>query len=206
MKLLPVSRRFEKIYRERHWGGPEAESASGRGSSLEATETIRAYLPQLFEELQVNKLLDLGCGDFNWMRHVDLNVDYLGADIVPEVIHRNDQLYSKPGVEFCVLDGSKDPIPPDVDAVLCREVLFHLSFDHGLSLIRNLKASNAKYLIATQIYFSGANRDIYTGGFRQLDLRKQPFNFPEPLRTVPDDTIAANRSLCVWRLDELEVD
>lgn len=200
MMRLPVSARFQKIYRERHWGGTSSESASGLGSSLQATETIRAELPLLVQKLGIQKLLDIGCGDFNWMKHVDLPVPYIGADIVPEVIEDNRRLYGKEGIEFMVLDGTKDPIPDDVDAILCREVLFHLSFEHALALLANVNSSNARYLIATQIDSQGDNQDTFTGGFRPLDLRRAPFGFPKPLAVIPDDRVSANRSLCVWQV------
>ena len=65
MSILPVSWRFSRIYRKRWWGGKESESASGRGSSVEATEKMRRELPLLLKQLECEKLLDLGCGDFN---------------------------------------------------------------------------------------------------------------------------------------------
>ncbi len=203
MMRLPVSARFQKIYRDRHWGGSSSESASGLGSSFQATEAIRAELPLLVQKFGIRKLLDLGCGDFNWMKHVELPVPYIGADIVSEVIENNRRLYGNDAIDFMVLDGIKDPIPEDVDAILCREVLFHLSFEHALALLANVKASNARYLIATQIDSQTENQDTFTGGFRPLDLRKAPFGFPEPLLVIPDDRVSANRSLCLWQLSDI---
>jgi hypothetical protein len=34
-------------------------------------------------------LLDIPCGDFNWMKLLNLGVDYIGADIVGELIAEN---------------------------------------------------------------------------------------------------------------------
>ena len=203
MSILPVSWRFSRIYKNRYWGGESAESASGRGSALEATDNVRRELPVLLEQLECKKMLDLGCGDFHWMRHVGLDVDYLGADLVPDVIRENQARYSTERVEFIVLDGIRDPIPGDIDVILCREVLFHLSFRHALALLKNVYRSNANFLIATQIDTDKPNADIHTGGFHPIDLTRAPFRFPAPIRCIPDDAISENRSLAVWRVADL---
>ncbi len=61
---------FAKAYDTYQWGSQE--SRSGQGSELAATENLRAYLPELFERLNVRTFLDAPCGDWNWMREVDL--------------------------------------------------------------------------------------------------------------------------------------
>ena len=203
MWILPVSWRFSRIYRNRWWGGKGAESASGRGSSLEATDNVRCELPVLLKQLECRKMLDLGCGDFNWMRHVKLDVDYLGGDLVSDVIRQNQERYSSKRVRFVVLDGIRDPIPDDIDVILCREVLFHLSFRHALAILKNVYRSNAKFLIATQIDTGKPNADIHTGGFRPIDLTREPFDFPAPFRAIADDAVSENRSLAVWRVVDL---
>lgn len=203
LALLPVSWRFSRIYRNRLWGGKASESPSGKGSSIEATARIRNELPALLRSLQCKNLLDLGCGDYNWMRHVDLGVPYLGADVVADVVQRNQARYAKQGVEFINLDGIKGPIPVDTDVILCREVLFHLSFRHARAMLANIRRSDARFLIVTQIQAECPNIDIYTGGFRPLDLTRQPFEFPQPLFSIPDDGVSTNRCLAVWRIRDL---
>src|SRR5215211_7808288 len=54
---------FEKAYATDIWGS--AESKSGSGSELGATETLRSYLPELFTRLKVERFLDAPCGDWN---------------------------------------------------------------------------------------------------------------------------------------------
>src|SRR3712207_7875432 len=58
---------YTTLFRSSH------ESYSGRGSELGATESLRSYLPQLFERLNIKTFLDAPCGDWNWMRQVDLS-------------------------------------------------------------------------------------------------------------------------------------
>jgi hypothetical protein len=60
------------------------------------TETIRQTLPALLAELRVESMLDLPCGDFNWMKQVELPVSrYIGADIVEPLIAKNQGQYGK---------------------------------------------------------------------------------------------------------------
>ncbi len=68
-----------------HWG--KVESLSGPGSSLEQTSTVRILLPYIFTKYNVQTILDLPCGDFNWMQKVDLgSCEYIGADIIQHLI------------------------------------------------------------------------------------------------------------------------
>src|ERR1035437_7820532 len=80
-----VEQRFTNIYRYNKWNGKE--SISGTGSDIYNTKIIIKELPILFNEYGISTMLDLPCGDFNWMRNVDLNdIDYTGADIVIDLI------------------------------------------------------------------------------------------------------------------------
>jgi len=203
LRLLPKNARFSAIYRFRWWGGRESESASGRGSSLAATKRLRVQLPHILRELKCSRLLDLGCGDFHWMSSVVLPCDYVGTDIVTTVIRRNKDRYSRDGIDFMTLNAVVDPIPDDVDVVLCREVLFHLSFKDAHKVLLNIRRSKAKFLLVTQMDTGVPNVDTYTGGFRPLDLTKPPFNLPPPSDTLPDDSISLNRCIGVWTVSDL---
>jgi len=76
---------FKTIFNGNLWCG--RESRSGTGSDLVETENIIAELPKVFTELNIKSMLDIPCGDLNWMRYLTLNdIDYIGADIVPDAI------------------------------------------------------------------------------------------------------------------------
>ena len=55
--------------------GSKGSQRSGPGSSLVQTATIRRDIPALLASLGIRSFLDAPCGDFNWMRHVDLGVE-----------------------------------------------------------------------------------------------------------------------------------
>src|SRR5215510_10574863 len=110
---------FSEIYRTNAWRDPE--SVSGRGSTLARTNVITSHLPLLLQELNADSLIDAACGDFNWMRHVDLDsIKYIGVDIVPALIVRNRQLYQTDQRTFALQDITKDLLP-GADVVLCRD-------------------------------------------------------------------------------------
>jgi len=195
-----VEKVFSDIYRNNAWADPE--SVSGRGSTLARTAVVRKELPALLAELGAGSLLDAPCGDFNWMRHVDLGrVDYKGADVVPELIAQNRLKYGGARRQFVVLDITKDEVPR-ADLILCRDCLIHLSFRHARAAVANFKRSGSTYLLATTHAHERENVDIESGSGRYVNLRLPPFNFPEPLRLITEDP-ELGKCLGLWRLKDL---
>jgi hypothetical protein len=195
--------RFKAIYDTGVWKvGKEEIPDSGEGSSLEATSVLRTELPRLLDDLQVHALLDIGCGDFNWMQHVNLRQQYVGVDIVESVIARNRKLFSGPNRSFLVLDAVRDTLP-DAEAVLCREVLFHLSLGDAKAMLRNMLGTPRSYFILTSDRVTRFNSDIPTGDFRVLNLEAWPFNFPPPLREISEIAGAPGRIVGIWRTDQI---
>lgn len=191
---------FTEIYRANSW--KNAESASGRGSTLERTRVIRAALPELLRETRANSLFDAACGDFNWMREINLRgIAYTGADVVRQLVERNQTLYGCEGRAFLFLDITRDQLPA-ADAILCRDCFIHLSFRDIRASVANFKRSGATFLLATTHASVAENIDITTGDWRSVNLLLPPFNFPAPQRLVEEDA-ESGKSLGVWRLEEL---
>lgn len=198
LRLGSIRERFQRIYDEKHWSA--GESPSGTGSTLDGTSSLRAVLPRLLEELGVKTLLDVGCGDFHWMRHVDFDGSYIGIDIVPSVIDANKAAYESDKRRFACIDAVSEPAPY-ADAALCREVLFHLAFADGKKLIRNLKQAGIRYILCTTDPGCDFNPDIPTGAWRELNLRLKPYGFPEPMRQIKDGQIDnPSRIVGLWEL------
>jgi methyltransferase family protein len=198
---------FSRVYRERLWRS--GESASGTGSVISQTNVIRRELPILIKELNIGTLLDAACGDFNWMQHIELDLQrYIGCDVVPELINRNRQMYANPVREFRVLDITKDEIPT-VDLILCRQCLNHLSVKYIHSAIAHFKKSRSKYLLVTTCRNAKENRNTLTGlKWRSLNMQLPPFNFPDPIKFIieerdleydPEEDV----SLGLWELANL---
>jgi hypothetical protein len=200
-----ISERFQAIYRNGAWlSGDVSGSLSGKGSSLSATKAIRENLPSLLTSLGTQTLLDVGCGDFLWMSEVELPCDYIGVDIVPELISRNTELYARHGRSFRVMDATTCVLPP-ADTILCREMLFHLSFEDISRVVANVKRTGTRFLVATNDEGLRLNADILSGDFRLLNLKKAPFFFPEPHATLPDNRVSPDRTLSIWEISSLPV-
>ena len=60
------------LYNRRRKASGELESESGPGSSTSFTHVTRAYLEDIIERYAVRSIVDVACGDWNWMRQIDL--------------------------------------------------------------------------------------------------------------------------------------
>jgi SAM-dependent methyltransferase len=193
---------FEKAYATDIWGS--AESKSGSGSELGATETLRSYLPDLFTRLKVERFLDAPCGDWNWMRHVDLSrVDYCGADVVPGVVARNQELFSRAGVRFVQADLTKDDLPR-ADFILCRDCWVHLSFQDIAAVLENFRRSGATWLLVSNSPDTRKNVNKFTGlSWRHLNLSLAPFHFPPALEARKDHHSDVLFYISLWHIKDL---
>jgi SAM-dependent methyltransferase len=186
----------------------DAESRSGTGSSLDATAQLRASLPPLLRRLNARCLLDVPCGDFNWMRHVDLSgIDYTGGDIVESMIEVNRERYATPSRRFVTVDITSGSLP-DADVILCRDCLVHFSFANIMAAFRTMKASGARYLLTTTFPSRRDNKDIVDGDWRPLNLAESPFLLPAPQSVILEDCkeeggAYSDKALAVWRVSDL---
>jgi len=200
---------FSRIYVENGWRSPE--SRSGPGSTLDGTRSLQAGLPGLFRRLTVRTLLDAPCGDF-WLRQVEYELqNYVGVDVVKGLIEKNRQIYGTQAREFHSLNIITDPLPP-ADLVLCRDLLIHLSFDHGIRVLENFQRSGSTWLLCSQYPDIANTHDIKTGGYRAVNLMRPPFSLPAPSEELPDDPPsdvepgrAPRRTMGLWRLADLRL-
>lgn len=170
------------------------ETRCGRGSTLAATEEIRAELPALLNELGVKFLVDAPCGDFNWLSSVDLSgICYTGCD---DDMENLEIAWRRPNncrsSEFILMDIVQCA-PPPADMVLCREFLQHIPNEDVATFISSL---DCKWLLATN-YENEVNGDIFrSADFREINLTKPPFSLPRPVRVLRD----AEKTLALWSL------
>lgn len=165
---------FSYVYKKNIWG--DDESVSGSGSNKEQTREIVKKLPVLFRKYKIKSILDIPCGDFYWMRDVDLNgISYIGGDVVDELIAETKAKYETDGISFEVLDVIKDDLPKS-DIVFVRDCFVHFSFEQIKEAIENIKRSGSKYLLTTSFVDHKENKDIIMGEWRRLNLETKPFN------------------------------
>lgn len=189
---------FSDVYANGAWVvTADQDSMSGHGSTTAATSALLQHLSSFLADVGCRKLVDIGCGDFNWMRNLTGDFDYLGIDVVPEVTKANNAKYANDRRKFICMDATSSPIPTG-DVAICREVLFHLSFRDGLQLLRNLRAAGFKYVMLTSDKSIWFNSDIRNGDYRRINLMRAPFRLPLPYVELPDDKVDAERVLAAW--------
>jgi len=168
---------FTRLVQNNKWG--DQESVCGAGSALGQTAELRRALPPLLHERQFCSMLDLACGDCNWMRLVPMDIDYIGADIVESLVAENQRRYGSDRRRFMWLDLLTAKLPR-ADLVLCRDCLVHFSYRDVFRALENIKRSGSGFLLTTTFIGRTANNDILTGHWRPLNLQRAPFNLPAP--------------------------
>jgi hypothetical protein len=199
---------FSDIHKYNRWGSKE--SVSGGGSDLRETLVVIKKLPILLDRINVRSMLDAPCGDFHWMKEAKLNLKkYIGCDIVADLISENQRKYENEIRKFVNLNLATDKLP-QVDLILCRDCLVHLSFKDAIEMIKNFKRSGATYLLATTYpQVLTKNQDITTGDWRAIDLQLPPYNFPKPIEIINEETTEptdmSEKSLGLWKLSDINL-
>ncbi len=200
---------FRRIFQDNLWGN--SESVSGEGSNLARTALVRSQLPALLARHGVRSILDAPCGDFFWMKEVQLGeIDYIGVDIVADIVAKDLELYAGPRRTFLLCDLVEDPLPR-ADLILCRDCLVHLTYAETRRAIDNFRRSGATWLLTTTFTGPRENQDIATGDWRAINLERPPYGFPAPVEVINegsdevDEELGAfpDKSLGLWRLADL---
>jgi hypothetical protein len=207
---------FSSIYT--NYGFGSTESRSGPGSTLDETKYLREKIIKLVDKYEIKSVLDIPCGDFNWMKEIVHHFKhYTGGDIVDECIKTNESLYGKEDINFINFDLVKDDFPKH-DLLLVRDVIGHFPIEDGLQIVKNIVNSNCKYLLSTtwynlndENYFElHENRTVDYGRFYPVNLMSTPFNFPKPIEIIEEDVFVENydlgvrKVLALWKVEDLK--
>ena len=145
---------FGRVFEKNAWGG--IFSRSGTGSEGQPAKQKVEVLTDLLNRYGIRTVLDIGCGDFYWMRELVDRVDcYLGLDIVPRLVENNRARYGSEKVDFRDLDLTRETIDAigderRWDLVVCVDVIGHLSNAEVSSLLQVLvRDLNFRYLLLT---------------------------------------------------------
>jgi SAM-dependent methyltransferase len=163
---LELAEVFKEIYERGEWGGGAAgDFVSGSGSSVAQTTDYVAAVVNFIQSRGVRSLVDLGCGDFRVgnriVSAVGDSLDYVGVDVVPDLIKRNQHLFGSDHVRFVCRNIVDDQLP-EGDVCLLYQVLQHLS---NAEIIKVLASANVyPYVLITEHYpapgrLRKANRD-----------------------------------------------
>jgi SAM-dependent methyltransferase len=202
--FLSHTKIFIDYYKNGFWA--DATGCSGPNSAPKLTPILRGNLQQLLQQLQVRSLLDAACGDANLMRHLDIRqIRYYGLDCVPDMIESNRQAFSSCSNMQFILGDLVTSALPEVDLILCRDVLHYLPVDLMWQALRNFKQSGSHYLLVSHNLYSSvsANCSTEVGVFRPVNLCEKPFYFSQPLLAIAEDVYA--KELALWDLTQLHL-
>lgn len=121
--------------------------SSGNTSGDGSYGVVLAKKLEMLKDLKdIRTITEVGCGDFNFGRHVlELFPDaqYLGTDISEVIVEKNAREY--PQHIFVNTEG----VPP-ADLIMCVDVLLHVLHDDEVEqLLKRLEQSWRKYLVLT---------------------------------------------------------
>jgi len=173
---------FTRIYEQREWAVSPHDPISGCGSTLTATKPYRELLEALIAERGIKTVLDLGCGDWTFSRHVDWgNVDYLGVDVVEPLIRKLSARFAKRNIAFVCADIRDFTVRADL--IIVKDVLQHWPLWECLRMLTLYFEESSAILVTNTVEDSRhrvlkENTDCEPGGFRPIDMLKEPFKSP----------------------------
>jgi len=133
---------FEKIYEDKMWNnGSDKIPLSGPGSTLKNTSKCSQVLNSFIYNYNCKSILDLGCGDLNWISKTpffnDYNIKYTGVDVVETIINKHKLNY--PTKTFLCRDLVNYKDIKFHSLIILRDVIFHLKNEEILSIFENIK-------------------------------------------------------------------
>ncbi len=154
--------KFSNIYAKNIWGG------SGSGSKL-SHDNINYLnkITDIIEKYEIGSILDVGCGDWEIMKELELNkIHYVGIDIVKSVIENNINKYGQSFRHYNVADG----INENYDLIIIKDVLQHLEDDVITKIMNNL-LEKGKYVFCINGYKFGRSPEKNDWTTRDINNR-----------------------------------
>ena len=205
---------FGGIYAGEVWGDGVNSPKSGIGSDPRVARPYVAYVMEQLSRRHVRSVVDVGHGDWEmWPDEAFRGIDYRGLDCATGL---SQAVNAKRGGERRTFSSSDavSMLLPDADALLCKDVLQHLSDDDVRTLlekfrkyplvvishdVRNTRWTRARIVdVARAVVaprhlarslrarrnpyaptFPRENDDIGSGGYRPVNLERDPWRFQE---------------------------
>jgi len=202
-KIVPGNWKFKLIYKFNLWASDE--SISGPGSEVYKTRAVVDFLTGFIKNRKIKTILDIPCGDFNWMQTVNLSgIQYLGGDVVEQLVRQNTKQFGTENISFEIMDIITGKLP-DSDLMIVRDLFIHFSQENTQKAMKNIKNSKIKYLLVTTFPDSKQNKSIRDGYNYNINLQLHPFSFNEPIFLIQEQIINNNERKCLglWKVADL---
>ena len=127
-KKKTMKEKFTHIYEKNIWG------SSGTGSNFSINNKwFLNELRTIIDKYNIKSIVDLGCGDWEIMKHFKFNKDekYTGIDVVDFLIKNHNKKYKKSNIKFIQGDISQE-VPSGYDLVILKDVIQHWDDEHVL--------------------------------------------------------------------------
>ncbi len=160
---------WERDYWNQRYSNGHGSGAGSQGPMMQRKVDILSNLPDL------HVVTEIGCGDFNFGRHLMDQIpkaSYDGYDIAPAILDRNRESYELPRIRFHDMDYRLDWC----DLLICVDVLFHIIEDEEYQrMLDTINKTKWKYLAITAYEYDGPSD-------RHVRIRKfDPSVFGEPI-------------------------
>jgi len=173
---IPSKDQLKKMF-SRSWASEGGETPCGQGSTLTNTAAMRVALQEWLYKYGVDVMVDAGCGDFNWVKQLNLGgITYYGYDIVDR--KRRD-------LPFAVKDVITESFPP-CDLVVCKDVFIHWTNEMIMDAIANFRKYTNYMFAESTPGISNDGRPEQAGGFARVNLEGLPFNLGPPMEKIKD--------------------
>ena len=215
-QYLPFSKIFQRkiiftsIFKSNHWVQKsnlpkEKISVSGHGSNIdtEQSKNLISSLLIFFENFKIKSILDMPCGDFLWMNELikkNKKINYLGIDIVDELIKENIKIYENDKIKFKSFDIVNFKTKENFDLVFMRDFFIHTNNSDIRQILINIKEMNIQYF-AFENYDIPINIDVTTGKHRKVNLKLKPFSLGEPIYSFQD--YETDKFICFYKKEAL---
>lgn len=132
----------------------------GPGSNYKNTRNIVAQLPEIINELELELVIDAGCGQFTWMKEVleQTEIRYIGLDVDDTLLNANRAASEALGHRATFIKAGIQDLPKSLPegypalktAIMARDVLIHDLPENIPPLVESWRGY-AKYLLTTHI-------------------------------------------------------
>jgi hypothetical protein len=196
IKIDKVKHIFDEIYSKRKWS--KEGNGSGTGSSIRNTMNLRNILTKFLIKNDIHSIVDAPCGSCLWtstwlneLRKKDMKISYYGFDIANEAVANCKKsmkyLTNFHDVKIEQNNISDIMIPDNVDLLLSRDTLQHLSFENIFKTLKNFaKYNGIKFYMIGGYLENTENVDIRNGDYFNFNISKKPFEI------IPDYIIKEN--------------
>tara|TARA_B100000579_G_scaffold101128_1_gene80437 strand:+ start:1118 stop:1852 length:735 start_codon:yes stop_codon:yes gene_type:complete len=182
---------FTSIFQSNHWVQgedifpKEFISVSGHGSNINTDQSnnLISSLSSFIKNYKINSFLDMPCGDFLWMNELlkkNNIMNYLGIDIVDEIIKKNKKKYENEKIKFSTFDIINFHTDEKFELVFMRDFFIHINNADIKKVLSNIQKMNIDYF-AFENYDISKNEDVITGRHRKVNLKLDPFNLGDPI-------------------------